>query len=194
MTTIQLILHSVDSSLDVANEFINVFGYRSNLIILNELPQFLDAVVADLLPAIADVISGTTSMVRLEAKNVTDGVGYLDRVLTPTIPGAQGGDPLPRFTAWGYKYQRATAGARSGAKRFGRITENGVLDGNATAGSLVLLNTLAAQLAAPLRIGLVDTWFPVILERKPPGVFPWTEHAIAGVTYQRVTTQNSRKR
>lgn len=85
-------------------------------------------------------------------------------------------------------------GKRSGSKRFGRLTEGQITNGVAVGGLPAQLDTLAAALGAPLPIGLVDTWFPVILERKPPNVFPWTSHDISGVVYQRVTTQNSRKR
>lgn len=190
----EIVMHSQDTSLDASNEFINLFGYRSNLAVINEAAELLNAFEAHIIPPLADVLSQTTFITRLEARNVTDGIGYLDRVLSPTVPGVQTGDPLPRFVAWGFKYQRATIGARSGSKRFGRLCENQVTDGLATGGSITLLNTLASALSDALPLLTIDTWFPEILERKPAGVFPWTSHPIAGVVYSSVTTQNSRKR
>ena len=194
MTLLMAVLHSRSTITDASNEFINVFGYRSNLVVADELNAFADEFEATVIPAIEAVISDNTSMFRLEVRNVTDGVGYLDRIFVPPYTGNGTGASEPAFTAWGFKYHRAAIGKRSGGKRFGAIPDSAVSDGDATPLYQTVLNTLAGVLGSPLTVGIIETWFPVILERKPPGIYPWTDHGIAGVTYSKVTTQNTRKR
>jgi hypothetical protein len=188
------IMHSRSTLIDASNDILNVFGYRSNLAVLDELNEFANAFEANIIPAVQGVISGNTGIYRLEVVDVTDGVLYLDRTYATPYMGAGGGASEPAFTSWGFKYNRATLGKRSGGKRFGLVPDGAVVDGVAVAPYPAALTTLANALSDPLPILLVDTWFPEILERKPVGVYPWTSHPISAVTYQRVTTQNSRKR
>lgn len=190
----KIVMHSVDSELGPLNPIVNVFGYRSNVPVLDEINELADSFISTIPDAVSDILVSTTSINRVEVYNVSDGIGYVDRLLIPPVVGAISGDPMPGFVAMGFKYQRLEAGKRSGSKRFGRIAESEVFHGHIDPGFVAAANTLASVLAAPLNIGITNTWFPEILERKPSGVFPWTSHPIAGVVYRDITSQNSRKR
>lgn len=194
MTLIRAVLHSYDINDPIGNEFLNIFGYRSNLPVINEFEEFATAFETEIMPALTDVVSEDMQFTNLELFDMTDGVLYLNHIFDPVLTGQTPGVTLPRFVAWSYKYQRATIGKRSGGKRFGKLTESQQDDGVATPATLTALNTLASALGSPLHIALVETWFPEILERKPAGVYPWTSHPIAGVIYESISTQNTRKR
>lgn len=190
----KIVLHGRNSLLDSSNEVLNVFGYRSNLTVINEVDELDTSFRANVLPPLLAVLANQYSAIRIEYFNVTDGVGYKDSPIIPAQVGGGGGAAEPGFVAWSFKYQRASIGKRSGGKRFGPISDGNVSDGQAVPAELTVLNALADALAAPLPLLLVDTWFPEILERKPAGVYPWTSHPISGVIYQGVSSQNSRKR
>jgi len=178
-----------------ANPFVNVFGYRSNLYYAgDETDGLSQAFRAQLVPELVKVHSSQMSSARCEVYNVTNGVGYNDFVYTTPAVGARGGDPLPNFNAWGFQFNRVNTGERNGFKRLGAIAESDTAGDVASTAMLAILNTLATELFDPLQVGVIDTWFPEILERKPTGVYPWTSHAIGSVSYKRITTQNSRKR
>lgn len=194
MTALWKVVMTSESNNRGANPYVNVFGYRSNIIVVNEQQELMNAFVAQVVPQIATVMGNSMDIKRVEVYNVTDGVGYLDNVFSTPVSGSRSGEVMPQFVAWGFQYNRVTAGKRNGYKRIGEISETDVSDQRATASALTALNALAVVLGNPLKIALIDTWFPEILERKPTGVFPWTSHAIGGVSYKRVTTQNSRKR
>lgn len=190
--TYKLTLHSGhDAS---GNEFINVFGYHDQLALPVAMDQLVDGFIDQICPAINAVLNVNSFMRRIECEQIIGGTAYIDRLLVPELGGSRSGQYLPQFNAWGFDYRRANIGERSGAKRFGMISESDVTDGSATTDIQADLNTLATQLGDPITIGLVDTWFPVILERPVPPATAWGFHDLSGVQYKRVTTQNSRKR
>lgn len=173
---------------------LNVFGYLDQLAIPVAADELTSHFETDVLPSITPVIASGTIFTRIEAYDMLDASRFHVRTLSPTVPGGAGGDRMPDFNAWGFQYNRAVRGQRSGAKRFSAIVEGDVTNGLPTSGALAALNTLAGVLGSPIMIGIVETWFPVILVRPPRGSTVWTSHAIAGVTFRRVTTQNTRKR
>lgn len=189
----KVVLHSsfVD---DPTNEYISVFGYRSNILVSNEEQVLADEFVNDHLPAIRNVVSINTIFKRVEVYNVTNGTGYWDKPLVPTLGGLRAGENSVKFAAWGFRYNRVTAGKRHGAKRFGNVSESDITNGAATGAVTTVLNATAVTLGSSINVGVIQTWFPEILERKPTGVYPWTSHPILNVQYVRITSQNSRKR
>ena len=189
----KLVLHSYTPD-DPSNEFINVFGYRSFLAVSDEAQSLAETFEDQVVPAIANVISTAMRIARIEVLNVTDGVGYWDQVITPEVAGTRTGEFVSSFVAWSFKYHRVEQGKRHGYKRFGEISETDTFGNVPAAGVVDELNTLATVLGSPLLFGIIETWFPVILERKPTGVYPWTSHDVLNVSFQRITSQNSRKR
>lgn len=175
------------------NPIVNVFGYSSVLAVVNEEYELSNAFRTQVIPELAKVVSDIREFTRVEVYNVTNGTGYYDFNYVTPVPGLRTGDIQPFFTAWGFQYNRITAGKRNGAKRLGPISEADTSGTNPTPTMIGLLNTLAGVLGGSLTVGIIQTWFPIILERKPTGVYPWTYHSILNVQYKRITTQNSRK-
>jgi hypothetical protein len=189
----KVVLHSVNGCVSTSNEFINVFGYRSNLAVVNEEQNLADAFTTQIVPSIQNLCAVCQSFRRVEVYNVSDGVGYWDKPLSPFVAGVRTGENVRGFTAWGFRYNRVTAGKRHGYKRFGIISETDTFGEVPTAGMLTVLNATAVTLGSAITSGAIQTWFPEILERKPTGVYPWTSHPILGVQFTNITTQNSRK-
>lgn len=183
------------------NPFINVFGYHDQLALPVAMGELVNHFESDVLPALVAVVQQNCFAIRIECEQIIGGTNYIDHLITPALQGARTGDYMPKMVAWGFQFQRAHAGERSGSKRIGLISETDVASGGASGAIVALLDTAAAAMQAPISIGLVETWFPVILERPPivsvgpPIVYgPWGFHDLAGVIYRRVTTQNTRKR
>ena len=189
----KVVMHSYSPD-NPQNEFINVFGYKSFLAVTGEEQALADEFTFVVADAVADIISVAMRINRVEVFNVTDGVGYWDKNLSPETSGTRTGEFVSSFTAWGYRYNRLQQGKRHGYKRFGEISESDTFGNVPTSGMQTVLDTVAGILGLPLNEGIVETWFPVILERKETGVYPWTSHDILDVTFERITTQNSRKR
>lgn len=184
---------SYDDRLGPANPFYNMYGYRSNLVVIDELNQFADQFIATIVPPVTDIMSVSSYILTVEFYEL-NGTGYVARTGTGvTTRGARTGETMPGFCAWGFQYLRAATGDRSGSKRIGTISETDVVNGVAATGVSAVLNACADALAAPIQFGVIDTWFPEILERPVPPSTVWGSHPISGVTYKRVTTQNSRK-
>lgn len=190
--TYKLTLHSVFSGPET--EFINVFGYHDQLALPVAMSELVNHFLTDVLPDLAAVVASIMFYTRLECEQVIGGSLYIDHVIDPPVQGLRSGDFLPLFNAWGFEFRRANRGERSGAKRLGAITENDVDAGAADATIHPLLVAAAAAMGSPIQIGLVNTWFPVILERPVPPATAWGFHDLNDVLYKRVTTQNTRKR
>jgi hypothetical protein len=125
--------------------------------------------------------------------NLDDNTDFTETAIAGGTVGLRAGDPLPEFCAWGYQYVRKVRGQRSGAKRFGVVSESDQSGGGPVAGVVAALNALAAQLSAPLTVGIVDTFFPVILVRPAPGGSVWGSHDISSVVFKRLTSQRTRR-
>lgn len=180
---------------DPANPFVNVFGYRSNVAVINEEFELSSAFRTQMAPELVKVVSSSNSLGRVEVYNVSNGTGYYDYTYPAPLAGLRAtGENTAPFIAYAYQYNRVNAGKRHGSKRFGQVRESDINSATPTAAMQIILDALAVKLGSPLKVGIIDTWFPEILERKPTGVFPWTSHPILNVTFKRVTTQNSRKR
>lgn len=176
------------------NPYLNVFGYHDQLALPVDGSNLAPHFISDVLPDIQAVVHHYTTFTRVDVEEVIGGSGFWSVTLPGGTLGARTGERMPEFVAWGFRYNRDAVGVRSGAKRFGSVAEGDVQDGSATSGIITDLNTLADRLGAAIQVGLVDTWFPVILERPVTVGGPWNYHGLSGVSYQGVTTQNTRKR
>lgn len=190
--TYKLTLHTDHAS--GVNEFINVFGYHDQLALPVAMSELVNHFISDVLPDLAAIIQVNGFFVRLECEQVIGGAQYIDTILEPPIEGARTGEYLPNFNAWGFQFVRANRGERSGSKRLGPLSETDVSNGAATSGIATLLAAAADTMQNPIKVGLVDTWFPVILSRPVAPSTTWSFHDLAAVRYMRVTSQNTRKR
>jgi hypothetical protein len=191
MALFQLTLTSLRQE---SNPFANVFGYKTFLAITPPVTAVLNtAFIAQVVPDIQAICQVDTVFRSVLSINLDDASDFTDTAIAAGTIGLRAGDPLPEFCAWGYQYVRKVRGQRSGAKRFGVVSESDQSGGGPAAGVVAALNTLATQLAAPLTVGLVDTFFPVILVRPAPGGSVWGSHDLNTVIFKRLTSQRTRR-
>lgn len=174
------------------NEALNVWGYKSNIAVIGEVDALADAWIAQVLPKVIAVQADNTYTIGIEVLEL-NGTNFTTRALSSGNRGLRSGGFDAPFIAWSFRLNRASLGKRSGAKRFGCLVDSDVVNGAAIAGVSTALADLATQIAAPLTVGIIQTWFPVILERPVPPSTTWGEHASNGATYRGVSTQNTRK-
>lgn len=176
------------------NPILNVFGFYTTLTVVNEANALMDAVEAQLIEKINAVCS-TSSYIGLQEVIELNGTGFgLRSYATDTYPGARPGASAPPFTAWSYKLVRSVQGTRSGGKRFGLVSNDDVNGRGHGPDIGTAIDDLADTLKGPLNVGLVETWFPVILERPVAPSTVWGQHAIGGAYFESCSTQNTRKK
>ena len=123
--------------------------------------------------------------------------------------GAVAGDVQPFFVAWGFGAPRANRQIRKSTRRIGGVMEGMVTNGVATAPAITLLNAMAAAFNAVLSNGVTagsNSFQPVAVKRikvthpigepyyrLPEGINEATWRVITNWSYEKVTTQNSRK-
>jgi hypothetical protein len=176
-----------------ANPSYAVFGYKSNLAVIDEENQLSIAWRAQLAPEVIKIMNNNQAIDRVEIYNVDNGTGYNDYVYAAPILGLRTGDALPLYNTYGFQYNRVNAHDRNGFKRIGYVTETDQSAGGPTAAMVTVLNACAVKLGTPLKIGAIDTWFPVTLSRPNVHHAGWTDYSVLNVTFKRITTQNSRK-
>jgi len=173
-----------------ANEVLNVFHYEQTVgadtAASALFVAFRDEVVANLAPIISNTLEITTVSVA-SLPNPTD--FYTDYVYEP---GTRVTDMSTAFLAWGFQYLSARSDARSGSKRFCGVAEGDQSNGQPSVNALILLTLLGSKLAATISSG-GKSFKPVILGVRSGGV-TLEKNPISGVSFTRVTTQNTRKK
>lgn len=195
----------VDEQVCQEQRILNVYFYRLDTPVVGNAAQMLTASFIDeVLPDICAVqVSGLVHN-SVKAVNLFDESEAHEEIISEagTYTSA---DTMPNFNAIGIRLVGDNAAVRSGAKRYGGVSEdaatNGVLDQTAM---LTALAALAVQLAAGLPIGLdVDALIPVIVQRILVGTeytLPTTQAAavLSEITDALfnvdVTSQTSRKK
>lgn len=125
--------------------------------------------------------------------NLDDDSDFYELAWVANNLGSVGGDVLPLFTAWGFRYNRSSRSTRHGYKRVPGVAEADTNAGQASAGVLARLAALETKLAADV-VGGNGTWSPRIV--KITGSSPnlvYTPAGVASVQFYAVTSQNSRK-
>jgi len=194
-----LTLRADDSTQDPVgnNPMYNVFAYEAT----NGSPNANDLFStfnANVAPKIAAIVGTSTTLHNIDVINLDDASDFdLNAIV---LAGTRGGDWLPMFTSWTFKYNRGVRGIHNGRKAFGVISETDQINGEPAVGINAALNALAVQLGAVL-VGASGDYTPKIWRRAGtyqvggvPTVFPDTFYPLVGVTFDRVSTQNSRKR
>lgn len=187
----QVRLHIRDAG---GHDFENVFGYYDQLALPVSVDSLVTEFIAQIVPAVMQVCTGGVDAYRVQVAEVNDPTIFRDTAISPPISGGRGGDGMPNFVAWNFQYVRAVRGQKSGRKAIGPISESDQSFGSWTSAAKVVLDDTAAKLGAAIKVGLVDTWFPVILVRSQTLPVVWTKHDISSVKVNSVSTQNTRKR
>lgn len=175
------------------NPMLNVFGFFSTLPVVDELNNLLNTFEAAFQPVWEPLCNSIVQTVSLECYELNT-TNYAVHVPTTPWQGISGGDAEAPFVSWSFKLQRTTVGQRSGGKRVGPMSVGDYVGRVPIAGRLSLLADYAAVYGAPLTIGAIDTWFPVILERPVAPSTVWGQHGASGAYFESVSTQNTRKR
>jgi hypothetical protein len=169
---------------------------------------FYDAIYTDLSLVTASVVTYD----RIDVAQFADD-GVIDLESTYLIPVGSGGgadvaDPLPPHDCYTYKYVAAGGTRRHGFKRFGGVTEGTQTKGLPTGGAMGLLNAIADDLGSTFSPKTIDPdtglplddisgalLTPIIVHRVLNGdiMNPISVSAIAGVVFDKIGTQNTRK-
>lgn len=109
--------------------------------------------------------------------------------------GVVTGDYLPPFVAWGFKKTRNTKELRNGSFRVVGVAESAVTNGVANGTIDSDLADLADAMEQPVTLNSTDT-FILVIARVTGNLetgYTVVSTGVETVSYQRVTTQNSRK-
>jgi len=180
------------------NPALNVYAYLQTAGAGNAI-AIAAAWISTILPTIVAFQSTAVGHRLLTVTNLDDPSDFLEAPITSEDGnGTQSGDCLPRYNAFSFFYARATRASRNGWKRIMGIPESVQVNGEVTnSGELTALAACAAALQNPLTDEDANSWSPRIYRRARPDASPPVERAdfgISGVSYQGLTTQNTRKR
>lgn len=158
-------------------------------------PSILDWYEDTILPAVVAVQGTGLVHTRLLIQNLSNGLDFVDRPLSPTVAGTRVGNMMPPFVAWSFRLVRESLATRNGAKRYGGVVEEDVSAGVATADVSDELAALAAVLDNDIVVGLATLAEPVIVRRplEVPVGTSYTYASIGSADYRQVGSQNTRK-
>jgi hypothetical protein len=167
-------------------------------------PDLLDAldlaqsVLGWLVPALTPILSQESILRSVYAENLADLTDYAEVTTVPLPQGARPGNHVGPWAAWGYKLSSDDRAIRSGGKRFPGVSEDdvdqGLLDGNSPISQDVLDFADFLKTPIPSLASVNDEWLPVLYTpgNTATGGIPWWAY-IADASYERFTTQNTRK-
>jgi len=114
--------------------------------------------------------------------------------LVSNADGLRPGEGLPSFVSWSYLLKRAIITIRNGRKAIAGVSEPDQSNGQPDAGITTLLDALATVMALQLT-GADGTVFQPVIYRRPILPLPLIPFNIdvAGVDFQRISTQSTRK-
>jgi len=150
--------------------------------------------VNNVLPEIVNVVNHNTTFTEVQAKTIRGGDSVYVLGLSTDNVGLVSGDCMPPEICWTFRYFRASAASRNGAKRIGLVSEADVTNGEPASGEAAVMADVAASFQAILS-GSGYEWTPRILRKRLNGepVDPVVVFPVSSVGFVGVTTQNSRK-
>jgi len=184
-------------------EFINIFHYQNTgdpfFIDVDAVNAFFDAAseTGEFVEVLLNALSSVVQILSVEMTNLDNPDDFALYVLPTPVAGDISGDSMPSFVAYGYTYERSTRATRNGAKRFVGVPEQSVSNGVIVPAAVFGVQAIAAALEVPVSFsvdaGIDNALTPTIVRKT--GTFTYSAtNLVSGVTYKRVTTQNSRKR
>lgn len=182
-----LILHSTIGS--DPQELLNVFHYKRSLgtNTSEELINQFDDVV---MPFLGNLISSYINFNTLEAYSMLDPTDFFARAPATYISGGVSGDVLPVWNNFSFIYHRPSRAVRNGWKRFPGVPESSQNAGSISGGAITEANNLANKLQDILvSTDLTTTYTPGIWSDVLDDFF-----AVSSVSFQKLGTQNTRKR
>lgn len=101
--------------------------------------------------------------------------------------------PMPSFVSWSFRLDRATRSVRNGGKRIVGVCEESTSGNSPIAAIEPTLAALAADFAKTLVHGTSGAEFIPVIVRRNSATLPDATVAVAGASFVRLSTQNSRK-
>ncbi len=178
-----------------AVDIINAYAYRQTSGAGVAL-DLANAFEAQLLPDIVAAQSAVMRHHRADVINLDDPADFDSSAYAGSPVGSRGGDGLPAFVAYAFKYVRTTRAVRNGQKRIPGVAEPDQANGVVVGGITTLLGALETALESTLTDGSGNVWTPRIYRRAEPSRTPPVVRAdfpISNVLFSRISTQNSRK-
>jgi len=182
----------IDKQVFLEQSCLNVYHYRQMNAGDDQAAALTGAFVSTVLPTILGQQATLVTHLSVEAFSHEDLSDFYTDVLVSDNAGLEAGQALPPYACWSFEYLRSTRAVRNGAKRFVGVPESLQANGEAVAGELAALASLATVLGDPLVVGGV-TFNPVIVHKMLTEPFTWTAYPILGVEYKGIGTQNTRK-
>jgi len=182
---------------DAENPFLNVYYYRCTVadgdVGAIEVEAEFEGTVG------LEVIKVQSSYIQHIQHEVVNLQSLVDFTSTGFVPpagtGLLGGSFMPPTNCWSFIYHRASLASRNGWKRIGGLPSDQVINGAPSGAMLVKLQALADVLEATMTVG--DAQLKPVIVRKTPvedSAPIYSAFAITGVSYDKVGTQNTRKR
>jgi len=184
----------------------NVFYYKE----INEIPgnnnsaQLAAEFEANVDPLIRGIQNDIVSTIAINVENIIPSADNTYLSYTPnTRTGATGGDSLPPYASWAFRYNRNNSAVRNGQKRFWGVSESDQNDGIANGALAAALSALGVRLGLTLGVGGTTSLYQprifragrpvkVIPEKTIPALLQ-ADFDVASVAYTQISTQNSRK-
>lgn len=174
-------------------ECVNVWWFQQ-LQGVGDAMDLAEAFASERLPTIVGLQSNEVLHERIVVVNYNNLSDFAELAPTAFNRGVRISTPLPPFVAWGFKLNRPTRAIRSGAKRFVGVTE-GDIAGNEPDPDFLDNLQLAAEIFESTFTGAGENRYQpqiVRLNRETGQVV--FDVGINSVSWNRITTQNSRKR
>ena len=170
----------------------NVFHYRQTLGVTGG-NILAEEFINEVFPHIVSILSNTTVWQSVDWINYDDlaDFGTNDSILGTV--GDKAGNSMPRFNAVSFIYHRDTRATRNGAKRFSVYSEDDQNGGTPDPDFLIALQAAAEGLEQFINLGVTEIWRPIIARLSSDGSSIVLVNDVESVTFNRLTTQNSRK-
>lgn len=184
----------IDVQSQSGQQVLNVYYYKqvSEGTATNQVLALASAFESTLMGPIRDVQSIVVIHDHYQIIN-TDNTAEFGNVSTGE-DGNIGGDVLPPFVAYSFRWNRVDRAVRNGQKRIAGVPENFQNGGVATAAAEILLDVLATLMGNNITDPTTEAIFrPQIVHRSVPGVPIYTPYNVGSVEYTRISSQNTRK-
>lgn len=157
----------VDKSVFQGQQCLNVYYFQQNsLATTNGAQDLAEAYIADYLPIIKTLQEADVVHTEIKVTDLFDPSNAHTEAISVPGTAAYGTDVLPVFNAVGFRLTGDNAAVRNGAKRFAGIDEGVQQNGVITNGTFITqLDAVASKLAEALAVGVIDTFFPVLVSR-----------------------------
>lgn len=159
--------------------------------------QLVDGWFENVWPILRLIQSATYSLTTIQSFCYAEPLDWFERVGI-VATGSVGGEVLPPFVAWSFRYIRAAVGQRYGYKRIAGVAEVMQANGVISSTAVTAVNNAATALGMGVEgaLGSVPTdadFIPFVASRPLLIGFDPNGYSALGCQYREITSQSSRK-